>query len=161
MTPPPERSGVALKVPLYVKLMVSYLLVVGLVLLPSVIYLRSLLSRDQHARAVADMTQELTGISDRLGDSSPAQLTARTEALLAALPTRLTVVDAAGNVLGDSARPGVAIENHAGRPEIREALLRRRGHHRATQPHDGAHDALRRDALSANGHGAGRCAALA
>ncbi len=113
-----------MKVPLYVKLMVSYLLVVGLVLLPSVIYLRSLLSRDQHARAVADMTQELTGICDRLGDSSPAQLTARTEALLAALPTRLTVVDAAGNVLGDSARPGVAIENHAGRPEIREALLR-------------------------------------
>ncbi len=113
-----------MKVPLYVKLMVSYLLVVGLVLLPSVVYLRSLLSRDQHARAVADMTQELTGICERLGDSTPAQLTARTEALLAALPTRLTVVDAAGNVLGDSARPGVAIENHAGRPEIRDAFAR-------------------------------------
>lgn len=111
-----------MKVPLYVKLMVSYLLVVGLVLLPSVVYLRSLLSRDQRARATVDMTQELSGICDRLGSAPASQLAARTDALLAALPTRLTVVDLAGNVLGDSARPSGAIENHGARPEIREAL---------------------------------------
>ena len=85
-----------MKVPLYVKLMVSYLLVVGLVLLPSVVYLRSLLSRDQHARATTDMTQELAGICDRLSEAPSTQLASRTEALLAALPTRLTVVDVAG-----------------------------------------------------------------
>ena len=111
-----------MKIPLYVKLMVSYLLVVGLVLLPSVVYVRLLLTRDQHARARADMETELAGLCDRLGDATPSQLAARTEMLLAALPTRLTVIDATGRVLGDSLRPSGAMENHGDRPEVRAAL---------------------------------------
>ena len=116
-----------MKVPLYVKLMVSYLLVVSLVILPSVVYLRALLSRDEHARASVDMTQELQGICDRLAAATPAQLAGRTELLMAALPTRLTVVDVTGNVIGDTARAVGASENHGGRPEIRAALARGAG----------------------------------
>jgi two-component system phosphate regulon sensor histidine kinase PhoR len=38
------------------------------------------------------------------------------------LPTRLTVIDADGVVLGDSQVPAEAMDNHAGRPEIAAAL---------------------------------------
>ena len=112
------------RVPLYVKLMVSYLLVVGLVLLPTAVYLRTSLIRDQHARAHAALRRELEGITPRLADAPSGQLEARVELLLVTLPTRLTVVDAAGDVLGDSLRRAEKLENHAGRPEVREALAR-------------------------------------
>ncbi len=127
MTPSPPTRGsasqdVRVRIPLHIKLMGSYLLVVGMVLVPTVVYLRTTLQRDQHARVQAQLAAELAGITARLGDAAPGELEARTSLLLAALPTRLTVVDAAGNVLGDSFRPGVALENHGDRPEIRAAL---------------------------------------
>ena len=112
------------RVPLHIKLMMSYLLVVGLVLLPTAVYLRTSLIRDQHARAHAQLQHELDGICRRLSDAPPDQLVARTELLLDTLPTRLTVVDVAGNVLGDTLRRSAPLENHAGRPEIRDAFAR-------------------------------------
>ncbi|MFO0608924.1 MAG: HAMP domain-containing protein [Polyangiales bacterium] len=125
-----------MRIPLHFKLMGTYLLVVGLVFGPTVVYLRTTLERDQHARARAQLAGELTGIADRLGEAGPAELAPRVNLLLHALPTRLTVVDAAGNVLGDSFRPGAPLENHANRPEVRAALR------------DGEGSALRRSATT-------------
>lgn len=58
---------------------------------------------------------EVDALADRMG---------------AATQNRITVIDPAGKVLGDSSLdlPGVeAVENHAGRPEIREAIASGRG----------------------------------
>jgi two-component system phosphate regulon sensor histidine kinase PhoR len=110
------------RIPLHIKLMGTYLLVVGLVLGPTVIYLRTKLERDELSRARSQLANELTGIAGRLEEATPAELMPRVALLLRALPTRLTVVDAEGNVLGDSYRPGAPLENHRDRPEIQEAL---------------------------------------
>lgn len=127
MTPSPPTRGVTVRthrvrIPLHIKLMSSYLLVVGMVLVPTVVYLRTTLQRDQHARTRTQLAAELTGIAARLGEAPPGELDARIGLLLTALPTRLTVIDAAGNVLGDSYRPGAPHENHGDRPEVRAAL---------------------------------------
>ncbi|NPV60031.1 MAG: PAS domain S-box protein [Actinobacteria bacterium] len=49
-------------------------------------------------------------------------LDAHLEGLASDLPTRLTVIDASGRVLGDSDFPAEEMENHAGRPEVASAL---------------------------------------
>jgi HAMP domain-containing protein len=101
---------------------VSYLLVVGMVLLPTVVYLRTSLTRDARNQTRQELEVELTAICHRLSDATPEQLVAHTAILGAALRTRLTVVDTNGNVLGDSIRTSTPPENHANRPEIRAAL---------------------------------------
>lgn len=125
-----------MRIPLHIKLMGTYLLVVGLVFGPTAVYVRTTLDRDQHARARTQLDAELVGISDRLAEASNAELGTRVGLLLHAFPRRLTVVDAAGQVLGDSYRQSVAMENHANRPEIRAALR------------DGAGSSLRRSATT-------------
>ncbi len=64
-----------MRIPLHIKLMSSYLLVVGMVLVPTVVYLRTTLQRDQHARARAQLAAELTGITARLGEAPPGSST--------------------------------------------------------------------------------------
>ncbi|MGQ9475387.1 MAG: ATP-binding protein [Actinomycetota bacterium] len=53
---------------------------------------------------------------------SMTEIDARLEELAADLPLRLTLIDAKGEVLGDSEYPAELMENHAGRPEVAAAL---------------------------------------
>jgi two-component system, OmpR family, phosphate regulon sensor histidine kinase PhoR len=92
--------------------------------------------REDHARATF---AELAGVA-RLAQARPPQLTAipptkpeETRALnewveqMAATGVRVTVIAADGQVLADSESDARTMENHAGRPEIREALARGQG----------------------------------
>jgi HAMP domain-containing protein len=110
------------RVPLHIKLVVSYLLVVGLVLLPTLVYVRGRLSQDEVHRAREELALEAHAIAERLAESPPSEVAARTRLLLATFPGRLTVVDADGDVLGDSVQRRRPLPNHADRPEIQQAL---------------------------------------
>lgn len=55
-------------------------------------------------------------------DYSSAEIDAYLEDVAGDLPTRLTVIDTDGLVLGDSEAPAGEMDNHAGRPEIAAAL---------------------------------------
>lgn len=130
-----SRAG-SWKVPLHIKLMVSYVFVVGFILLPTLVYVQTRLSHDETERARQEMRDEARAIAARLEVPTALEMRARTDVLLAAFPNRLTVIDAQGNVLGDSARPGVTAPNHGDRPEVRSAV------------HDGEAWSVRRSATT-------------
>ncbi|KPL07407.1 hypothetical protein AMJ71_09040 [candidate division TA06 bacterium SM1_40] len=72
-------------------------------------------SRDLEARARL-IKEQLVGLSD------PARIDALCKKLGRESSTRITVVDFAGNVLGDSDEDPLRMENHGDRPEIARAL---------------------------------------
>lgn len=108
--------------PLHIKLVISYLLVVALALLPTAVYLRTSLQKEQTARVRAQLHEDLVVLCERLTSGPPAQLAQRAAAFRFSIPTRVTVMRPDGTVLVDSERPDDALPNHADRPEVRDAL---------------------------------------
>jgi two-component system phosphate regulon sensor histidine kinase PhoR len=69
-------------------------------------------------------------LEDWADEGDPAALDARIDALAKAAEARLSLVAADGRVIADSEFDGAALaalENHAGRPEVREAMARGEG----------------------------------
>lgn len=114
-----------MRIPLYAKLMLSYLLVVGLVFLPTWVYVRTIQRGEARENVRKDLLDELTILQARLGTVAPEKLDSAIRSLLEVMPSRLTVVDPTGTVLGDST--GRTLENHANRPEILAALQSENG----------------------------------
>ena len=114
------------KVPLHFKVMVSYLGVVGLVLLPTLFYLRTLVRGNLREATEVRLESELDALADRLGRVPEWELPAAIHLIVEAMPQRVTIVDARGNVLGDSIE-GQPLGSHADRPEIVQALAEGRG----------------------------------
>ncbi len=110
------------RVSLPIKLMLSYLLVVGMVLLPTVVWLRTTLGAKETSRARDELSRELSAITRRLAEAPQGEIPSRTRLLLATLPHRLTVTDPQGYVIGDSFRRVDPLPNHGDRPEIRDAM---------------------------------------
>lgn len=85
-------------------------------------YLASTLERHH----VEVLTERLFAEAREAGEVLPWEegpsLDAIVARMAANLAARVTVIDAGGRVLGESTRPSRDIENHADRPEIREAL---------------------------------------
>lgn len=111
-----------MRVPLHIKLVISYLVVVSLALLPTAVYLRTSLHHEQIERARGSLQEDLVTICDRLALGAPAELPQRASLFRYAFPTRVTVIAANGEVLIDSERPDVRLPNHADRPEVRAAM---------------------------------------
>lgn len=114
-----------MRVPLHIKLAVSYLLVVGLVLVPTAIYLQTSLREGQRHAVRVELQSELRNLTQRLDASPPEQLVARIDVLCGALPLRMTVVEPSGRVLCDSQHAGLG--NHGDREEVREAFANAEG----------------------------------
>lgn len=112
----------SIKLPLPLKLMISYLLVVGLVMIPTALYLRRSLVRDQQDDVRRELQAEVVGVVHRLGDGSPPVLAARVPTMVDLSAQRLTVVDARGVVMGDTAGEAALRSNHLDRPEIQAAI---------------------------------------
>jgi two-component system phosphate regulon sensor histidine kinase PhoR len=109
-----------LRIPLHVKLMVSYLLVVGLLFVPTLLYLRTSLRSEIEEELRAELDKQATLLAVRLAGLGPTERVEAARTLAALMPERLTVVDPQGAVIADSAREGLA--NHLDRPEILAAL---------------------------------------
>lgn len=116
-----------MRVPLHIKLVVSYLLVVGLALLPTAIYLRTSLHKEQVASVRHQLSGDLVVLCQRLASSSPAELAARASAVRFSFLTRITVMNVQGEVLADSERPDSTLPNHRNRPEFQAALANGEG----------------------------------
>jgi HAMP domain-containing protein len=115
-----------MRVPLYAKVMVSYLLVVGLVVVPMLVYLKSGLEEELRGVVRKDLEDQLTLLSARLARTPTDRLQAEADAMVDRLPQRVTIIADDGVVLADSVLrepegEGRTLENHGSRPEIVEA----------------------------------------
>lgn len=120
-TVPPTLYGPpVLRVPLHIKLAVSYLLVVGVVLVPTAVYLQTSLRKGQRHAVRVELQGELRDLTARLDAAPPDQLSARIDILCGALPMRMTVVDPSGRVVCDSRYAN--LRNHGDREEVRQAF---------------------------------------
>jgi HAMP domain-containing protein len=121
---PAARSRFAVRAPLLAKLLASYLVVLGLVLVPAFLILRSRAESDVRGALSHELSAQVALVAARLGQVPDGRLPDEIEQLLRNVPVRVTVVDPSGRVLGDSVAPGAAHElnNHLGRPEIQQAL---------------------------------------
>lgn len=102
--------------------MVSYLVVVGLVFLPTILYLRTLFQDDLRTAVTRELAQEAATVAARLERVQPDHLEEVVALILEAMPSRVTIVDPAGRVIGDSVLAKGQAEDHSNRPEIIEAL---------------------------------------
>lgn len=112
---------------LHVKVMLSYLAVAGLVLLPTLVYVRWTLRQELQRSVRAQIESDVVRIRDRIAGATPEQRSETIRLLSRIYPGRLTVVDAGGTVLADSSRDPARMPDHGDRPEVREALATGRG----------------------------------
>lgn len=121
---PAARGRFVLRAPLLLKLLLSYLVVLGLVLVPAFLILRGRTQDEVRGALQHELAAQVALLGQRLGDAPPAALPARIEEILRTAPVRATVVDPTGRVLGDSVAPTSPADlgNHLDRPEIAAAL---------------------------------------
>jgi HAMP domain-containing protein len=110
------------RVPLYLKLMVSYVVVVLLVVLPTFVYVQTFQGREVRRLLHENLRAEVTTWADGLARVPPQDLQNAVRLVLGLSTERLTVIDATGAVLGDSAVPERPLDNHLDRPEVRQAF---------------------------------------
>ncbi|HTS62720.1 MAG TPA: ATP-binding protein [Candidatus Acidoferrales bacterium] len=127
----------AFRSPLFRKLLLTALLLVLVTLAGADI----LLTRYTAARELAHAVQELDGmirvLTPRLSSVEPVLLGVWVKTEDARTGARVTVIDRHGVVLADSRNDPSTMENHAGRPEIREALA---GHKQSSVRHSATMD---------------------
>lgn len=123
MDDPDEPSrGWLPRIPLHFKVMVSYLVVVGLVFLPTILYLRTLFQDDLRTAVTRELQQEATTVAARLERVRPEDLEPVVRLILEAMPSRVTIIDPSGEVIGDSVLGKGQGDDHSNRPEVIEAL---------------------------------------
>jgi two-component system, OmpR family, phosphate regulon sensor histidine kinase PhoR len=98
------------------------------VLLTAVPYIALTLERHQVDTLDERLLSEARVLGDALPWSSGVDLDAACARLAADLGTRITVIAPNGRVLGESTQPASLLENHADRPEVRDALALGSGH---------------------------------
>ncbi len=106
-------------------LFAAILAVVGLFLLYTVFVVRDGLREDLLRTARTELRREILLIDDTLGAEDPIPVDSLARALAARIDHRVTFIDTAGAVLGDSDVPAErleTVENHRDRPEVRDAL---------------------------------------
>lgn len=111
--------------------MVSYLLVVGLVFLPTFVYLRTTQKREMRDGLQRELQFEARRLSEHLAEVAPEHLDEAIAHILRVSTRRVTIVDSAGKVLGESEADLKSLGNHADRPEIRDAFVKPDGIGRA------------------------------
>ena len=105
--------------------MLSYLLVAGLVVVPSLLTLRHSIQSALEKSEARDLRRRAETLRDRMMTLSDAQVNAATRDQAQLLGLRVTIIYADGRVLADSdVEPArvAGLENHRERPEVAEAL---------------------------------------
>lgn len=122
-----------MRVSLPFKLMASYLLVAGLVVAPSLWFLRRSLVTELEASDEVELKSRVEQLRSRFADLPPASLDAAVRDVAQLVRLRVTVIAPSGAVVVDSEVPRgrvAAMENHLGRAEVIEALAGGFGHAR-------------------------------
>ena len=116
--------------------MASYLLVVGLVFLPSFLYLRVFQREELRRRAATELVSEARIIGDRIHVTPQERLEPTLAELARLVPQHFTVIRADGEVLVDSLASPPYV-NQRMQPEVKEALYSPEGIGEAVRTRDG------------------------
>ena len=111
------------RVPLPVKLFLSYLCILLLGAGPTMFYISEVLPTDVLADAARQLGERTKRLAHQVGELPPAARLDRIRAIGQISTDRISYMSPQGDVLFDSDLPeGSIIENHASRPEVRQAL---------------------------------------
>lgn len=109
------------KIPLHFKLLASYLLVVCSVFVPTFIYLKAVFRNELRQSTLHGLEMECDQLALRLSNVPPEHFPETASLILQVMPARVTIFDAQGRVLRESAKVG--LPDRGERPEIEGALL--------------------------------------
>jgi PAS domain-containing protein len=115
-------SGGGWRIPLYVKVLASYLVLLALVFIPAFLHLRGVFHDEIRQARLQELEKGCDVLAGRLADAPEDRFREIVQVAIAATTARITIVDAQGRVLGDSFANAETLENHADRPEIKRAL---------------------------------------
>jgi HAMP domain-containing protein len=111
-----------LRVPLPFKVLVSYLLVVAVGAIPTLLYLSQELTQNLVQERVGELTRQVRQMGRVLKAAPPAERPALARTLSAAFPGRVSLIDGSGDVRFDSHADATTMDSHATRPEVVAAL---------------------------------------
>ncbi|MEW6586391.1 MAG: hypothetical protein AB1442_12375, partial [Nitrospirota bacterium] len=112
---------------LFRRILLTYIIIAPLLLVALELYLSDSVRENYVANLRESLTKQARLIADGL-PSSPAALDNFCRKYKQITGARVTIVDSTGKVLGDSDEPSELMENHADRPEIRDADISGTGH---------------------------------
>lgn len=107
--------------PLFRRLLVSAFVLIAATLLGLDFFLTRYIADRETQSVEQRLTAEARILREEVPDAGSAQLEAWAKEVSRRAQTRITVIDAGGTVLADSAHDAETMENHASRPEIRQA----------------------------------------
>ena len=111
------------RIPLPVKLFLSYLCILLLGAGPTVYYISKVLPGDIMSEAARQLSERAKRLAHKLGEVSAAERLESVRAVGQLSPDRLSYLSPQGDVLFDNEIPADTMpDNHANRPEIRQAL---------------------------------------
>lgn len=108
------------RVPLPLKVLLSYALVLAIGVLPTYFYLDVGLERGAIEAEVADLAEEAKALADLLGEIPPSGRVAYLKDRKGLFHDRVSLIDSDGAVLFDT-QPSLPLSDHNDRPEIRQA----------------------------------------
>lgn len=108
---------------LFYKVFATYLVVTVL----SVFLVSFLVGREVKKSSTKGVEEELTACARIVDLSLGKDMGAKVDKLASASRSRVTLIDAVGNVIADSERTAAGMENHLNRPEIQEARVKGKG----------------------------------
>lgn len=112
------------RIPLPVKLLLSYLCILLFGAGPTIFYIRAELQDDLMADAARQLGDHGKLMARQLTVLSPSERLERVQKLGEISPERLTYISPQGDILIDTEVPSLSslLDNHASRPEVRQAL---------------------------------------
>lgn len=117
------RAG-GLRLPLFLKLVAGTILVLALVLVPSFLVMRYRIQSEVREAVGDELAVQAQALAGQLAAAPAAEQARLLRELVERSTVRLTVIDPAGVVIGDSEAASASMDNHGDRPEVQAALAR-------------------------------------
>ncbi len=111
----------AIRSPIFTKLLLSAFLLIAVTLAALDFYLTGFLSRHERRRIEQQLVSEARILAGELVRVEPPALAEWTRDASERAGARITIIDPRGRVVAESTRSPEAMENHANRPEVRAA----------------------------------------
>ncbi len=108
---------------LFRRILLSYLIIATLLFLSLELYLSRVIKDDYISKLEDSLIIQARLIADQIPSSYADNLDSFCKTFREKTGARVTIMDDAGKVLGDSDEPSEKMENHANRPEIKDAEI--------------------------------------